>query len=96
MMGPEEVMPNLTIGLFTDPEGHVIGVMNGDSALRWTATPILWTLIVFFGATVAFGAIRNATEDQSAGVTIGLQAVAMVLIIAVVVAVVPLPGAQVG
>ena len=29
MMGPEEVMPNLTIGLFTDPEGHVIGVMNG-------------------------------------------------------------------
>ena len=49
---------------------------------------ILWTLVVFFGATVAFGAIRNATEDQSAGVTIGLQAVAMVLIIAVVVAVV--------
>ena len=49
---------------------------------------ILWTLTVFFGATVAFGAIRNATEDQSAGVTIGLQALAMVLIIAVVVAVV--------
>ncbi|HYI35516.1 MAG TPA: hypothetical protein VEX39_02840 [Thermoleophilaceae bacterium] len=49
---------------------------------------ILWTLTVFFGATVAFGLIRSATEDQSAGVTIGLQAVAMVLIIAVVVAVV--------
>jgi uncharacterized protein len=29
MMGPDEVMENLTIGLFTDPEGHVIGVMNG-------------------------------------------------------------------
>jgi uncharacterized protein len=28
MMGPEEVMPNLIIGLFTDPEGHVIGVMQ--------------------------------------------------------------------
>jgi len=29
MMGPEDVMADLTIGLFTDPEGHVIGVMNG-------------------------------------------------------------------
>ena len=29
MMGPDDVMPGLTIGLFTDPEGHVIGVMNG-------------------------------------------------------------------
>jgi predicted enzyme related to lactoylglutathione lyase len=29
MMGPDEVMADLTIGLFTDPEGHVIGVMTG-------------------------------------------------------------------
>ena len=29
MMGPDDVMENLTIGLFTDPEGHVIGVMQG-------------------------------------------------------------------
>jgi uncharacterized protein len=29
MMGPDEVMEDLTIGLFTDPEGHVMGVMNG-------------------------------------------------------------------
>ena len=29
VMGPDEVMEGLTIGLFTDPEGHVIGVMNG-------------------------------------------------------------------
>ena len=28
-MGPDDVMAGLTIGLFTDPEGHVIGVMNG-------------------------------------------------------------------
>ena len=32
MMGPDDVMPGLTIGLFTDPEGHVIGVMNGASS----------------------------------------------------------------
>jgi predicted enzyme related to lactoylglutathione lyase len=29
VMGPEEVMEDLTIGLFADPEGHVIGVMQG-------------------------------------------------------------------
>ena len=37
---------------------------------------VLWTLVVFFGATVLFGLIRDATEDQPAGVTIGLQALA--------------------
>lgn len=51
-------------------------------------TTVLWTLTVFFGATVAFGLIRDATEDQSAGTTIGLQAVAMVAIIGLIVAVV--------
>jgi predicted enzyme related to lactoylglutathione lyase len=29
MMGPDEVMPGLTIGLFTDPQGNVIGVLTG-------------------------------------------------------------------
>jgi predicted enzyme related to lactoylglutathione lyase len=28
MMGPDEVMEGLIIGLFNDPEGHVIGVMH--------------------------------------------------------------------
>ncbi len=28
-MGPEEVMPGLVIGLFTDPEGNMIGVLTG-------------------------------------------------------------------
>jgi predicted enzyme related to lactoylglutathione lyase len=30
MMGPEEVMEGLVIGLFTDPEGHTIGVMHSS------------------------------------------------------------------
>ena len=30
MMGPDEVMEGLVIGLFTDPEGHVIGVLKGS------------------------------------------------------------------
>jgi predicted enzyme related to lactoylglutathione lyase len=29
MMGPDEVMDGLVIGLFTDPEGHVVGVIQG-------------------------------------------------------------------
>ena len=28
MFGPDEVMPGLVIGQFTDPEGHVIGVVQ--------------------------------------------------------------------
>ncbi len=31
MMGPEDVMPGLRIGLFTDPEGHVFGVLTNTA-----------------------------------------------------------------
>jgi len=31
MMGPDEVMDGLAIGLFSDPEGHVVGVVSGGS-----------------------------------------------------------------
>ena len=29
IMGPDTVMGDLVIGLFTDPEGHTIGVLSG-------------------------------------------------------------------
>ena len=29
MMGPDEPMEGLVVGLFTDPEGHVVGVVSG-------------------------------------------------------------------
>jgi MYXO-CTERM domain-containing protein len=47
---------------------------------------VLWTLVVFFGATVLFGAIGNATEDESTGVRIGLQALVGLLLIGALVA----------
>ncbi len=28
MMGPEKVMEGVEVGLFTDPEGHMIGVVK--------------------------------------------------------------------
>ena len=31
MMGPDKVMEGIEIGLFTDPEGHVIGVIKSGS-----------------------------------------------------------------
>jgi predicted enzyme related to lactoylglutathione lyase len=30
-MGPDEVMEGLVIGLFSDPEGHTVGVMHSTS-----------------------------------------------------------------
>ena len=42
---------------------------------------MLWVLVVFFGASVMFGVIGNATEDESDCVRIGLQAVAGLVLI---------------
>ena len=47
---------------------------------------MLWTIVVFFGATVMFGAIANVTDDESAGVRIGLQTVAGLILVALIVA----------
>jgi hypothetical protein len=33
-VGPETVMENVTLGRFTDPEGHVIGLTQGYAVLR--------------------------------------------------------------
>jgi MYXO-CTERM domain-containing protein len=44
-------------------------------------TTLLWTLVVFFGASVLFGAIANATEGESAALRIGLEAIAGVALI---------------
>ena len=46
---------------------------------------MLWTLVVFFGATVLFGAIGNLTEDESDVLRIGLQAIAALLVIGLLV-----------
>jgi predicted enzyme related to lactoylglutathione lyase len=32
MMGPDEMAEGLVIGLFTDPEGHVVGVIQSGSS----------------------------------------------------------------
>ena len=42
---------------------------------------LLWTLVVFFGASIMFGAIGNATSDESAGVRLAAQLGAGVLLV---------------
>ena len=42
---------------------------------------LLWTLVVFFGGTVLFGVVRNLTEDESTGIQIGAQALALIVVI---------------
>lgn len=45
----------------------------------------LWSITVFFGASVIFQAIKSATDESSDGVSLGLQAVALVLMIVAIV-----------
>ena len=46
---------------------------------------VLWTLVVFFGASVLFAAIRNATQDDGVGVSLVLQLAAGLLLVAAIV-----------
>jgi hypothetical protein len=49
---------------------------------------LLWTLVVFFGASIMFAAIRNATNDESAGVQLAAQlAAGAVVVVAIIVVV---------
>jgi membrane protein DedA with SNARE-associated domain len=48
----------------------------------------LWCLTVFFGASITFQALKSATETSSDGVTLAVQAVALVLMIVAVVLIV--------
>jgi hypothetical protein len=51
---------------------------------------LLWTLVLFFGASLLFASLRRATEGSSTGVVVGVQVGALALVIAAVVIVVRL------
>ena len=47
---------------------------------------MLWTLVVFFGASILFAAVRDATKDEGTGVALLAQlAVGALLVAAIVV-----------
>ena len=46
---------------------------------------VLWTLVLFFGASVMFAAIREATKDEGTGLSLGLQLVAGLVLVGAIV-----------
>jgi hypothetical protein len=51
-------------------------------------TTVLWTIVVFLGASVLFGLVRNATEGESTGVMLAAQAAAGLLLVGAIVLIV--------
>jgi lipopolysaccharide export LptBFGC system permease protein LptF len=49
---------------------------------------ILWCITVFFGASITFQAIKSATENSSQSVSLGLQSVALLVMIVAIVLIV--------
>ena len=49
---------------------------------------LLWTITAFFGASIVFQAIQSATEGSSTATTLGLELVALAVMVAVIVLVV--------
>ncbi len=49
---------------------------------------MLWTLVVFFGASIAFAAVRNATSDEGTGIALLAQLGVGALIVAAIVVIV--------
>jgi hypothetical protein len=45
----------------------------------------MWTLVLFFGASLMFATIRDAARDEGVGVALAAQVVAGLLLVAVVV-----------
>jgi hypothetical protein len=46
---------------------------------------VLWTLVLFFGASLMFATIRDATRGEGIGVALAAQLTAGLLLIAVIV-----------
>jgi hypothetical protein len=49
---------------------------------------LLWTMVVFFGASLMFSAIRDASDEDGIGVSLAAQVAAGLLLIALIVLVV--------
>lgn len=49
---------------------------------------MLWTLVVFFGASLLFSTIRNASDEDGLGVSLAAQLAAGLLLVAFIVLVV--------
>ena len=62
-----------------------IETSRGYGAARWIGTPCSGPSCVFFGASIMFAAIRNATSDEGTGLSLGLQLAAGLLLVGAIV-----------
>ena len=46
---------------------------------------VLWTLVVFFGASILFAAVRDATKDEGTGIALLAQLAAGALLVGAIV-----------
>jgi hypothetical protein len=46
---------------------------------------LMWTLVIFFGASLMFAAIRNATEEGGVGLVLAAQLAAGALLVTAIV-----------
>jgi hypothetical protein len=46
---------------------------------------VLWALVVFFGASIMFAAVRDLTRDEASGVTLVAQLAAGLLLVGAIV-----------
>jgi hypothetical protein len=53
---------------------------------------VLWALVAFFGASIAFSAVNRATEGEPALLRLGLQLAVLAAIIALIVVLVRRQG----
>jgi ABC-type arginine transport system permease subunit len=49
---------------------------------------MLWTLVVFFGASILFATLRDATRDEGTGVTLAVQLLAGIIVVGAIVLIV--------
>jgi hypothetical protein len=49
---------------------------------------LLWPLVVFFGATILFAAIHDATKDRGTAVSLGVQALTALALVGAIVLIV--------
>jgi hypothetical protein len=62
------------------------------SSARVSRNYVLWTLVLFFGASVMFAGIRDATRDEGVGVALAAQATAGVLLVVLIILIVKRRG----
>jgi hypothetical protein len=51
-------------------------------------TTVLWTIVAFFGASIAFAMLNRATEDSSRAVALGAQVALLAVIVGAIVLVI--------